>query len=114
MEPTYTPPECDPVLKDFLAQCKRMPEIPNECCPHHINTLEHCQAWKKAREHTQARQSGFTFAKFKANSLDPDVAAVDASFRNIGYAAGFVYDRWRTGINCMLMKKANSYGVDKL
>jgi hypothetical protein len=51
---------------------------------------------------------------FKANSLDPDVAAVDASFRNIGYATGFVYDRWRAGINCMLMKKANSYWVDKL
>ena len=51
---------------------------------------------------------------FKANSLDQDVAAVDASFRNIGYATGFVYDRWRTGINCMLMKKANSHWVDKL
>ena len=48
------PPECDPVLKDFLAHRKRMPEIPKDCCPRHIDTAEHCQAWKHAREHTHA------------------------------------------------------------
>ena len=51
---------------------------------------------------------------FKANALDPDLAAVDASFRNIGYASGFAFDRWKTGINCMLLKKTNNYLVNKL
>jgi hypothetical protein len=38
LDGTYIPPpECDPVLKDFLAHCKRMPEIPTECCPCHIH-----------------------------------------------------------------------------
>ena len=58
--------------------------------------------------------SGLTFAMFKANALDPDLAAVDASFRNIGYASGFAFDHWKTGINCMLLKKTNNYLVNNL
>jgi hypothetical protein len=49
LDGTYiSPPECDPVLKDFLAHCKRLPEIPTECCPRHTDTNEHCKSWKKA------------------------------------------------------------------
>jgi hypothetical protein len=66
---------------------------------------------QKAREHTQASHSKLTFAMFKANALDPNLTAVDASFRNIGYASGVAFDRWKTGINCMLLKKTNNYLV---
>jgi hypothetical protein len=112
---TYiAPPDCDPVLQDFLVHCKRPPGIPVDTCPRHITTSEHCNGWKKAKEHTQAGRSKITFAMFKANTLNPDLAAVDASFRNIGYATGFAFDRWKTGINCMLLKKRNIYLVNKL
>ena len=112
---TYVPPpDCDPVLQDFLAHCKRPPGIPTDVCPRHITTTEHSNGWKKAHEHTQAGRSGLTFAMFKANALNPDLAAVDASFQNIGYASGFAFDRWKTGINCMLLKKTNNYLVNKL
>jgi hypothetical protein len=69
---------------------------------------------EKAREHTQAGCSKITFAMFKANALDPDLAAVNASFHNIGHASSSAFDRWKTGINCMLLKKTNNYLVNKL
>ena len=79
-----------------------------------MTTEDNQQAWKRAREHTQAGKSGLTFAMFKADALDPALAALDASSRNIAYSTGFAYDRWRKGINCLLLKKPGNFWVKKL
>ena len=50
----------------------------------------------------------------KADALDPELAALDASSRNIAYVSGFSYSRWKTGINCMLIKKPGNFWVHKL
>jgi hypothetical protein len=37
-----SPLDCDPVLCDFLAHCKRPPGIPTDTCPWHVDTSKHC------------------------------------------------------------------------
>ena len=51
---------------------------------------------------------------YKVNALDPKLCALDASSRNIAYATGHVYERWKNGLNAMLLKKLGSYWVEKL
>ena len=95
LQGTYTPPpECDPTLCYFLSHCKLPPDILLETtsgCPKFITTEGHQQGWKKAKEHTQAGRSGLSFAITKADALDPELAALDVSSRNIAYASGFSY-----------------------
>ena len=116
LDGTYDPPsDIDPTLQTFLQHCKRPPSVPPDPpCPRYVTTKDHIQAWRKAKEWTQAGISGLHFGMFKANALDPDLAALDASSRNISYATGFVYERYKKGLNAMLLKKPGNYWVNKL
>jgi hypothetical protein len=54
-----------------------------------ITTLEdHIQGWRKVREDTVTGRSGLTFAHFKANALDDELALLDATMVAIPYETG--------------------------
>ena len=102
-------------MVDLLRHCRRPDNIPeSSSCPKYVTTKDNTDGWRVAREFTQAGISGLDFSMFKANGLDPELSALDASFRNIAYATGFVYQRWKNGLNVMLLKKPGNYWVDKL
>jgi len=71
--------------------------------PNWITTEEHIRAWKRAKERTSAGPSGLHFGMFKANIQDPDLAALDASMRNVAYSTGHIYKRWLSGVDVQLL-----------
>ena len=55
-----------------------------------------------------------TFAMYKANAEDPELAAFDASRRSICYSTGVAYNRHKVGLNVAIQKKTHSYWVHKV
>ena len=45
---------------------------------------------------------------------DDWLAELDAAFLSIPLRSGYPYDYWKKGVDCTLVKKNNSYRVDKL
>ena len=54
------------------------------------------------------------FGHCKAIAQDPALAAMEAAFLSILMQTGRPYKQWQKGTDCELMKKANSWRVDKL
>jgi hypothetical protein len=90
------------------------PIIDSGECSRFISTEDHVAGWKKAKEQTSAGLSGLHFGMFKAQAAHPALAALDASMRNIAYVTGYTYERWKTGIDVQLLKRAQDHRAHKL
>ena len=90
---TYNPPPgTDVYAQKFLQACRRPPGIsPDITCPNNVTTEEHISCCKKAKARTTGGKSGLTFAMFKANAREPQLAQFDATRRSISYSTGFSY-----------------------
>lgn len=82
--------------------------------PTSITPEDHIKAWKRAPECTLGGPSRLTFEMFKANCQDKELAAMDASLRNIAYQTGHIYPRWLGGIDVQLLKQSKDKQVEKL
>jgi hypothetical protein len=79
-----------------------------------ISTEDNVKAWKRAKERTASGMSGLHFGMFKAHILRPQLAALDASMRSVAYMTGFLYSRWKKGVDVQLLKKKKDFRAEKL
>jgi hypothetical protein len=79
-----------------------------------LSTTDFIAGWKKAKEKTASGPSPVHFGHCKAIAQDPELAAMEAAFLSIPMRTGRPYNQWKKGTDCELMKKANSWRVDKL
>ena len=109
------PDEVDDYTKKFFTAL-RMPDAIRNNPPSSkiITTEEHIKGWKKAKEKTSSGISGLHFGIFKAHIEDPILAEFDASMRSIAYSTGFVYERWKKGVDVELLKRTLDKRVEKL
>ncbi len=111
----HVPAEVDEYTSKFI-MAMRMPDAIRHLprCSRFLSTATHINGWKKAKERTSSGISGLHFGTYKARLEDPLLAAFDASMRSVAYSTGFVYDRWKFGIDVELIKKPNDLRVEKL
>jgi hypothetical protein len=116
LQGTYAiPDEVDEYAKLVLAHVKApRPILDRGTCSSNITTADHMAGWKKAKEKTSAGLSGLHFGMFKAQARYPVLAALDASMRNVAYVTGYTYERWKTGIDVQLLKRAGDHRAHKL
>jgi hypothetical protein len=109
------PPGTDPFTCQLL-QCMaippqlRAPEVPASF----ITSADHASGWSRMKEYTSAGISGLHFGMYKAQAVNTDLANYDAALRNVAYYTGFVYDRWKKGVDVMLLKASGDLRVHKL
>ena len=68
----------------------------------------------KAKETKSSGGSIIHFGHCKSMAQDDELSAMEAAFLSIPLRSGYPYHYWHKGIDCTLVKKANSYRVDKL
>jgi Endonuclease/Exonuclease/phosphatase family./Reverse transcriptase (RNA-dependent DNA polymerase). len=107
---TYKPPaSTDQCTKQFLAKLK---------CPTNATKLpvvsfqEFCTGWSKAKERTSS--NGLHFGHYKASLGHPQIAQLLYKRSLIPMITGYSPIRHRQGTDVMLLKKENSYDVDRL
>jgi hypothetical protein len=100
--------------KDFFRALKTEPNITYPAPSATMSTPEYQQGWKKMKERTSAGISGITFGHMKACSEDRELSDFEATISHLPYSTGFVPDKWKQGVCCMLPKKANSDNVKDL
>ena len=79
-----------------------------------ISKQDYQTGWKKAKEATSSCGTILHFGHCKTMAQDDQLAEMEASFLSIPLRSGYPYHAWRKGIDCTLLKKANSFRVDKL
>ena len=79
-----------------------------------ISKQDYQQGWKKAKETKSSGRVTIHFGHCKTMAKDDQLAEMEAAFLSIPLRSGYPYQYWCKGIDCTLLKKANSYRVDKL
>jgi endonuclease/exonuclease/phosphatase family metal-dependent hydrolase len=79
-----------------------------------LNVEEYRDGWRAMRENTASGISGLHFGPFKAHEKDVLLATLDAVLAQIPFETGFSPERWRQGIEVMLLKLPGNYNVEKL
>jgi hypothetical protein len=79
-----------------------------------LNIEDHTRGWSRARERTSAGPSGLHFGHFKAMSTSEILAELSAIMAFFPYKTGYSPERWRQGIQVMLMKQIGNLNVGKL
>jgi hypothetical protein len=79
-----------------------------------IRTRDFVKGWSRAKERTSAGPSNIHFGHCKTMARDPIIANFEAAMASIPMKSGYAYKRWRKGIDVELLKKSNSFRVDKL
>jgi hypothetical protein len=74
----------------------------------------HKRGWQRARERTSAGPSRLHFGHFKAMATDEILAELSALMAFFPYKTGYSPERWRHGIQVMLMKQIGNINIDKL
>jgi hypothetical protein len=80
-----------------------------------VMTLEQYQSgWAKAKERTSSGTSGLHFGHFKANSLLHETVDIDLKILQMTIMLGYSLLRWRSAVDVMIPKKADSKRADQL
>ena len=79
-----------------------------------ISTQDYQDGWKKAKEATSSGGLTVHFGHCKAMAHDHKLSSMEAAFLSIPLRSGYPYKEWRKGIDCTLVKKANSFRINKL
>jgi Reverse transcriptase (RNA-dependent DNA polymerase). len=95
--------------KDFLRVMKTPPDI-SPVPP--ITFHEFQVGWKKAKERTSS--NGPHFGHYKASMYHPHIAKLLYKRALLPVVTGYAPRRHRQGIDVMLLKKENTYDVDRL
>jgi hypothetical protein len=106
-------PGTDPYVEILLKSLSRVAPEEDEL-EIGISTTDFVSGWKKAKEKTASGPSPVHFGHCKAIDQDSALAAMEAAFLSIPMQTGRPYKQWQKGTDCELMKKANSWRVDKL
>ena len=69
---------------------------------------------KKAKEATSSGGLTVRFGHCKSMAQDNQLSSMEAAFLSIPLQSGYPYQGWRKDINYTLIKKANSFRVNKL
>jgi hypothetical protein len=112
---TYTSPSpIDPYAARLLQGLQTIPGCKDKPLRTGIQTSDFVQGWSKAKEQTSAGPSQIHFGHCKTMARDPLIATFEAAMASIPMKSGYAYKRWRKGIDVELLKKTNSFRVDKL
>jgi hypothetical protein len=79
-----------------------------------LDVEDYRTGWRSMRESTASGISGIHFGHFKAHEKDILLAALDAVLAQIPFEQGFSPERWRKGIEVMLLKLPGNYNVEKM
>ena len=79
-----------------------------------MSAEEYSQGWKKAKETKSSGGSIIHFGHCKSMAQDNQLSELEASFLSIPLRSGYPLRAWCKGVDCTLVKKVNSYRVDKL
>jgi exonuclease III len=113
LQGTFVPPpgtdRCTVLLLNHMVRPPNMPSSPTL-----ISTSSNSSAWKKAKEYTTGGKSMIHFGMFKAQASHPVLCAFDASKRSVFYQSGATLDRWKIGIDTMLLKSSGDRRAEKL
>jgi hypothetical protein len=77
-----------------------------------ISTTNFISDWKKAKEKTASGPSPVLWS-LQSNCARPGTGSNGRSLLSIPMRTGRPYKQWKKGTDCELMKKANSWRVDK-
>jgi hypothetical protein len=113
LEGRYTPPmEQDQYTTELLQQLRQVPQL-TQMEPI-ITTEAFKEGWRKMKETTSAGKSGMHFGHMKACTQSDQVADFEATMTHIPYVTGYSPLRWKSGVDVMILKKAQQFRVDKL
>lgn len=70
--------------------------------------------WKKAKERTATGSDFIHFGHIKAGCTNSIITNFEATMANIPLLSGYSPPRWQKTIDCMLLKQAGNYKVDKI
>ena len=89
---TYLPPPDTPYFASILLCHMHHPDTlsPDTTTDSFIETTDHWDSWKWAKEYTTAGLSGLRFGMFKAQIKDPDLAMYNAVRQSIPYQHGML------------------------
>ena len=79
-----------------------------------MSKRDYQEGWKKAKETKSSGGVILHFGHCKSLAQDDQLAEMEAAFLSIPLQSGYPYQAWNRGVDCTLLKKANSYRVDKL
>ena len=79
-----------------------------------ISRQDYQSGWKKAKETKSSGGVTIHFGHCKAMAQDDNLSEMESAFLSIPLRSGYPYQYWHKGVDCTLLKKANSYRVDKL
>jgi len=105
------PPNCDKYAEKFLLAVS---------CPQTISNIgprlltSYCQSWQKTRESTSSSASGIHFGHYIARTFNPEILVMNVTIADIPLQTGFLYERWKTGLNIMIEKTMGDFNVKKL
>jgi hypothetical protein len=112
---TYESPcPIGPYAARLLKGLKTIPKCKDRPLRTGIRTSDFVNGWNKAKERTLAGPSNIHFGHCKTVARHPIIATFEAAMASIPMKSGYSYKRWRKGIDVELLKKTNSFRVDKL
>ena len=112
---TYTcPAALSPYAQKLIKAMQVPPDVQVPQSTAYVSTDDHTSAWKRQKERTTGGKSGIHFGMFKAQAQDPTLAAFDASRRSIMYRCGETLDRWKIGVDSMLLKASKDRRAHKM
>jgi hypothetical protein len=79
-----------------------------------LHVEEYRDGWRTMRENTASGISGLHFGHFKAHEKDLLLSTLDALLAQIPFEKGFSPERWRQGIEVMLLKLPGNFNVEKM
>ena len=112
----YTiPPGVDPHTKEFIEHLAMEPAIKQAASIRtYFTTEEWKNGWRKSKERTSSGSDFLHFGHFKAGCTNDLIANFEATMANIPLLSGYSPQRWRRAVDCMLLKQAGNFRVDKL
>jgi hypothetical protein len=104
----------NPHAARLLQGLKTVPGCKDKPLQTGIRTNNFVKGWSKAKERTSAGPSNIHFGHCKTMARDSLIATFEAAMASIPMKSGYAYKRWRKVIDVELLKKTNSFRVDKL
>jgi hypothetical protein len=98
--------EMDEGIETFIRGLQRQEKEKSLTMPRQMTTEEFQESIKVTHEDTSSSASGLHYTLGKAIAEDEDLSATHAIMISLPFMYGFVCERWRKIIDCMLEKKA--------
>ncbi|KAL7506238.1 hypothetical protein ACHAXN_003506 [Cyclotella atomus] len=96
----------DEGIETFIQGLQRREKEKSLTMPKQMTTKEFQESMKVTHEDTSSSASGLHYTLWKAIAKDDDLSATHAIMISLPFMYGFVCERWRKIIDCMLEKKA--------